>query len=273
MDNHDNHTRTNQTWWNEAAEVHAQGEGYQLKEFKAGMNKLHPLERVEVGNVEGKKLLHLQCHFGMDTLSWARLGAQVTGVDYAEKAIAIARKLSQELALNATFVCCDVHHLLEMFDAAGTYDIVYSSYGAICWLPDLQPWGEVIAHYLKPGGFFYIADGHPFMWAMDEKSSDFRLGYPYFSKEPVKDEIPGTYAEQDAHLEHTTTYSWNHPLSEIFTSLISAGLTIDFFHEHPFCAWACLPEMEMGDDRFQRFTDPGKREMLPLMFSLKATKR
>jgi SAM-dependent methyltransferase len=273
VDNQDHHTLTNQAWWNEAAEVHAQGEGYQLKEFKAGMNKLHALERLEVGNVEGKKLLHLQCHFGMDTLSWARLGAQVTGVDYAEKAIAIARQLGQELALDATFVCCDVQHLPEKLDAQGAFDIVYSSYGAICWLPDLQPWGEVIAHYLKPGGFFYIADGHPFMWAMDEKAADFRLGYPYFSKEPVKDEIPGTYAEQDARLEHTTTYSWNHPLSEIFTALIAAGLTIDFFHEHPFCAWACLPEMERGDDRFQRFTDPGKREMLPLMFSLKATKR
>ncbi len=268
----DDYTRTNQAWWNEAAQVHAQGEGYQLKEFKNGMNKLHPLERAEVGNVEGKRLLHLQCHFGMDTLSWARLGARVTGVDYAEEAIAIARSLSQELAVDATFVCSDLYHLPETLDAAGAFDIVYSSYGAICWLPDLQPWGAIIARYLKPGGFFYIAEGHPFMWVMDEKSPAFRLGYPYFSKEPVKDEIPGTYAEKDARLEHTTTYSWNHPLGEIFTSLISSGLTIDFFHEHPFCAWECLPEMEEGEDHFWRFTDPGKREMLPLMFSLKATK-
>lgn len=271
----DEYTKINQDWWNEAAQVHAQGEAYKVQAFKEGMIKLHPLEREEVGDVTGKKLLHLQCHFGMDTLSWARLGAHVTGVDFADKAIEIARSVSRELHMDATFVCCNLYDLPNVLDATGQFDIVYTSYGVIGWLPDLQPWGKIIAHYLKPGGFFYIAEGHPFMWVFDEKLTDFKIGYPYFSHAPIKDESSGTYAEKEATLEHTTTYGWNHTLSEIFGSLLSAGLTIDFFHEHQFCAWDCFPDMDMeqGQDRFMRFKDPVKRELIPLMFSLKATKK
>jgi SAM-dependent methyltransferase len=268
----DDYTKANLNWWNEAAIVHSQGEGYDLASFKAGKNRLHPLELEEVGDVAGKKLLHLQCHFGMDTLSWARLGAQVTGIDFSDKAIAIAQNLSQELNLNATFICTELYTLPDVLDAAGEFDIVFTSYGAIGWLPDLQPWSHIISHYLKPGGFFYIAEGHPFMWTFDENSMDLKLRYPYFSKEPIKNEEEGTYAEKNARPEHTTTYGWNHTFREIFNSLISTGLTIDFLHEHPFCAWECFTDMEEGADRFLRFKDPAKRDLIPLMFSLKATK-
>lgn len=265
--------KANRGWWDEAAQVHSQGDWYQMKEFRAGAIKLHTLERDEVGDVSGKKLLHLQCHFGMDTLSWARLGAQVTGVDFSEEAIRIARGLSEELHLDATFVCCNLYDLPTVLAGAGTYDIVFSSYGAICWLPDLAPWGAIIARYLKPGGFFYLAEGHPLLWSLDEQSSQFRVTYPYFSKESIRDESSGTYADKDAMLEHRVTYSWNHPLSVIFGSLLSAGLTLDFFHEHPFCAWEALPGMEQGADRLYRFTDPASRGVIPLMYSLKATKQ
>lgn len=265
--------RANRDWWNEAAQVHYRGEGYEMKAFREGKIKLYPLELEEVGAVAGKRLLHLQCHFGMDTLSWARLGAQVTGVDYAEQAIDIARGLSQETGLDASFICSNIYDLPGALDAAGAFDIVFVSYGAINWLPDLQPWGKIIAHYLKPGGFFYIAEGHPFLFTMADKTPELKLGYPYFSKEAIKDDEQGTYAEREARLEHTITYGWNHTLSEIFDSLLSAGLSIDFFHEHQFCTWEALPEMEEGKDRLVRFKDARKREMLPLMFSLKATKR
>ncbi len=268
----DDYTKANLDWWNEAAIIHSQGNVYEMASFRAGKIKLHPLELAEVGDVAGKRLLHLQCHFGMDTLSWARLGAKVTGIDFSDKAIEIAQNLNQELHLDATFIQTDIYNLPNVLDAAGEFDIVFTSYGAISWLPDLQPWGSIIGHYLKPGGFFYIAEGHPFMWTLDDKSVDFKLRYPYFSKEPIKDEEVGTYAEKDAKLEHTTTYGWNHTFSEIFNSLISAGLTINFLHEHPFCAWDAFPDMEQGEDRFNRFKDPAKREMIPLMFSLKATK-
>ena len=269
----DDYMKTNQEWWNEAAQVHAQGDAYLLKEFKVGMNKLYPLDLEEVGDVAGKKLLHLQCHFGLDALCWARLGAEVTGIDFAEQAIAIAQSLSQELHLDATFLCSDLCHLPNVLNAAGEFDIVYTAYGVIGWLPDLRPWGKIIADYLKPGGFFYIAEGHPFMWLFDEKSPEFKLGYPYFSREPIKEESSGTYAEKEAQLKQTTTYSWNHTLSEIFDALLSAGLSIDFFHEHQFCAWECLPDMEKGEDRLMRFKDLKKRELIPLTFSLKATKK
>ncbi len=269
----DDYTKSNLDWWNEAATVHSQGEGYELANFKAGKTKLHFLELEEVGDVAGKRLLHLQCHFGLDTLSWARLGAKVTGIDFSDQAIAIAQSLSQELNLDANFIHTDIYKLPVVLDAAGEFDIIYTSYGAICWLPDLQPWGKIIAHYLKPGGFFYMAEGHPFMWIIDEKSPDFKIGYPYFSKEPIKDESVGTYAEKSAKLVHNTTYGWNHTFSEIFNSLISVGLTIEFLHEHPFCAWEAFPDMEEGEDRFLRFKDQRKRDMLPLMFSLKATKK
>jgi len=246
-----------------------------VDEFRAGMIKLHTLEREEVGDVAGKKLLHLQCHFGMDTLSWARLGAQVTGIDYSEEAIALARRLSQETGLDATFICSNIYDVPDVLEGAGTFDIVFTSYGAIGWLPDLQPWGAIIARYLKPGGFFYIAEGHPFMFTMDDYSAELKIRYPYFSKEAIKGDEPGTYAEKDAHLEHSTTYGWNHTFEEIFGSLLSVGLTIDFFHEHPFCVWESFPEMDMeeGADRYIRFKDPQKREMIPLMFSLKAVKK
>ncbi len=267
--------RVNRDWWDEAARVHFQGKGYMVDEFRTGMIKLHTLEREEVGDVAGKRLLHLQCHFGMDTLSWARLGAQVTGVDYSEEAIELARRLNQETGLDGTFICSNIYDVPDVLEGAGTFDIVFTSYGAIGWLPDLQPWGAIIARYLKPGGFFYIAEGHPFMFTMDDYSTELKVCYPYFSKEAIKGDEQGTYAEKDAHLEHSTTYGWNHTFEEIFGSLLSAGLTIDFFHEHPFCAWEPFPAMDMeeGADRYTRFKDPQKREMIPLMFSLKATKR
>src|SRR6266852_5932566 len=146
----DTYSKANLDWWNEVVGVHAQGDTYGLERFKAGMSKLKYLEREEVGEVTGKSLLHLQCHFGMDTLSWARLGASVTGVDFSEEAIALAQSLSQELAIPARFLQTNIYDLPDVLDEQ--FDLVFTSYGAICWLPDLKPWGQLIARYLKPGG-------------------------------------------------------------------------------------------------------------------------
>src|SRR6266567_5479241 len=264
--------KANLDWWNDAAITHAQGDAYELAAFKSGKSKLKPLELAEVGDVAGKSLLHLQCHFGLDTLSWARLGARVTGVDFSDQAIQLARAISKDVGIDANFICANIYDLPTVFPPAAEFDIVFTSYGAIGWLPDLQPWGQLIADYLKPGGFFYIAEGHPFMWTLDEKVPDLKIGYPYFSSEPIKDESQGTYAEKNAKLEHSTTYGWNHSFSEIFDSLLSAGLSIDFLHEHRFCAWDPFPDMEQDENGFWRFKAPQKRNMIPLMFSLKATK-
>lgn len=266
----DSHMKANLDWWNEVVGVHAQGNTYGLENFKAGMSKLKYLERAEVGDVAGKSLLHLQCHFGLDTLSWARLGAKVTGVDFSETAIDLARSLAAEGGLDAAFVQSDIYDLPQVI--SGQFDIVYTSYGVIGWLPNLLPWGTIIARFLKPGGFFYIAEGHPFMWLLDDTSSDFKVAHSYFSHDAIKEEGEGSYADKSARMAHNVTYGWNHSFSEIFTSLLSAGLRIDFLHEFPFCAWENFPDMVLGEDRFNRMKDPHKEHMIPMTFSLKATR-
>ncbi len=264
----------NRERWNELVAIHAASTSdYNLEGFKNSNDiRIRTLEREEVGDVSGKSLLHLQCHFGLDTLSWARLGAKVTGIDYSDQAIHMARSLSDELHIPATFVLSNVYDLPKTLDETEQFDIVYTSHGVIGWLPDLKPWAQVITHYLKPGGVFYIAEAHPFMWTFDNDSSDFKLKYPYFMREPILSIAENTYADKNAKVQHSTEYGWNHTLSEILGSLINAGLTVNFLHEYPFCAWECFPNMQEGEDRWYRITDPTITDMLPLTFTLKATK-
>ncbi len=263
----------NRERWDELVAHHATSDTYDLEGFKKGDIRIRAFEREEVGDVTGKSLLHLQCHFGLDTLSWARLGAKVTGIDYSNQAIALARSLSQELHIPAIFVLSSVYDLPQTLDAAEQFDIVYTSHGVLGWLPDLKPWAQVIAHYLKPGGMFYIAEAHPFMHIFDNDAPDFKLRYPYFMREPIFTEGEGSYATS-AKVRHTTEYNWNHTFSEILTSLIDVGLKIDFLHEYPFSEWKCFPNMNMQEveNRSYTFTDPSLSHMLPLTFTLKATK-
>ena len=176
----DDYKKANLALWNEWAHLHAGSAFYDVEGFKAGKTSLNPLEMEELGNVAGKTLLHLQCHFGLDSLSWARLGASVTGVDFSDQAIALARSLSQEVGLEAEFVCSDIYELPQVL--AGQFDIVYTSYGVLAWLPDLKNWAAVIAHFLKPGGVFFIAEFHPFAMVFDnsETATGLRIQYPYF---------------------------------------------------------------------------------------------
>ncbi len=262
----------NQQRWNEMVGVHEKSAFYDVTGFKAGRNTIAPLEREELGDVAGKSLLHLQCHFGMDTMSWARLGAQVTGVDYSERAIELARSLAQELAIDAHFVRSNIYDLPNDTLIPNTFDIVYTSHGVLGWLPDLMPWGKVIAHYLKPGGTFYVMEAHPFMMTLDENSSDLKVMYPYFSPEALKFDTEHSYADPVTVLTNKTEYGWNHSLGEIFNALLSQGLAIDFFHEFSFNSWQYFAEMEKGPDGWSRFKDEQKRTQVPLMFSLKATK-
>ena len=265
--------RVNQQRWNEMVGVHEKSAFYNVAGFKAGRNTITPLEREELGNVAGKSLLHLQCHFGMDTMSWARLGAKVTGVDYSERAIELAQALAKELAINAHFVRSNIYDLPDDNLIPGKFDIVYTALGVLGWLPDLKHWGKVIAHYLKPGGTFYILEAHPFMFTVDENSPDLKVVYPYFSSDALKFDNEHTYADSVTVLTNKTEYGWNHSFSEIFNALLSAGLSIDFLHEFAFCGWQYFSDMETGEDGWSRFKDEGKRNKVPLMFSLKATKK
>lgn len=266
----DKHTEQNLRHWNEVTPIHAKSRFYDVKGFKAGRCTLMSVEREELGDVKGKTLLHLQCHFGMDTMSWARLGAKVTGVDFSDKAIELAKSLSKELGIEAEFLCCNIYELPRVLK--GEYDIVFTSYGILCWLPDLKKWAQIITHFLKPGGTFYIIEGHPFNTVFENEryTKELKVRYSYFhSSEPTKWEPDGTYADKDAKVTNPS-YEWTHPLSNIINALISAGLQIEFLHEFPYWCEDHFPFMEKGQDGWWRLK--GGKETIPLMFSLKATK-
>jgi SAM-dependent methyltransferase len=225
--------------WDERVPIHAASRFYDVDGFKAGRSSLMSIELDEMDDVRGKSLLHLQCHFGMDTISWARMGAKVTGVDFSEAAIDLARSLSDELDIPARFVASNIYDLPVALDEPGQFDIVFTSYGVLGWLPDMPGWASVVAHFLKSGGTFYIVDGHPAKNIFDDEGDGgLRVRYPYFgSSEPTVYEPDGgesyTYTDGDTPLE-TAAYEWNHSLGEIVSSLAAAGLTIEFLHEFPF---------------------------------------
>lgn len=228
----DEYLRANLAHWDELARIHPGVEAYGLAAFKAGKSKLNALDHAEVGDVRGKSLLHLQCHFGLDTLSWAREGAEVTGADFSGEAIAAARAIAAECGLPARFVQSTIYGLPEHLD--GQFDVIYTGRGALCWLPDLRRWGEVVAHFLRPGGVFYVQDTHPYLFMYDERSGDTepRLLYSYFHRaEPDRFDAPASYADPNAKLENTAEYIWTHPLGEIVATLADNGLRIEFLHE------------------------------------------
>lgn len=270
----------NRRHWDEATAIHTRGNVYGVEDFKAGLCRLHRLEVEEVGDVRGKRLLHLQCHFGLDTLSWARRGASVTGVDFSNDAIAYARNLAVETGLSADFVCSNLYDVPSVLDAPGAFDVVFTSYGVLNWLPDLKPWGELIAHYLKPGGFFYVVEAHPTarMFPIEEdlpKAGSFRPFFPYFHEaQGLRFPAGADYA--DAGARHTIDeHEWQHSLGDIVSSLTAQGLRVDFLREYPFCAWevvaGCTEVVEKFSDSHCYLRRPGEPQ-LPLMFSLKATK-
>ncbi|MFC2038726.1 class I SAM-dependent methyltransferase [Chloroflexota bacterium] len=264
----DEYLKNNRELWDELTPIHEQAEEYGVREFKAGECSLRPTEKKEVGDVSGKSLLHLQCHFGMDTLSWARLGAAVTGMDFSEKAIDLARSLSRETGIKADFICCDVYDLPSML--TGEFDIVFTSYGVLAWLPDLNRWAEIIARYLRPGGFFYIVEGHPVLQIFEnsEEARDFEVRYSYFHRqEPTEWEPEGDYADRSATVQNSS-YEWTHNMGEIINALIGAGLRIEFLHEFPVSGyrWSSFTEKTANGEWHI------EGDKIPLTFSIKAVK-
>ena len=268
----DDYRRANRDLWNEWADIHARSDFYDMEGFKAGKSSLQAFEIDELGEVTGKSFLHLQCHFGMDTLSWARLGARVVGVDFSERAIELASELNQELGLDVDFVCADIYELPEVLQ--GQFDVVYTSHGVLAWLPDLERWGQIIARFLKTGGIFYMSEFHPYAYVFDddERVSELKVRYPYFhSSEPMVFEVQGSYADRGAQVEQDLSYEWAHSLSDVLNALLSAGLRLEFLHEYPFSVFALFPSlMEKGPEGMWRLKEADG--MIPLMFSLKASK-
>jgi 2-polyprenyl-3-methyl-5-hydroxy-6-metoxy-1,4-benzoquinol methylase len=266
----DRYLESNRMVWNDWTDLHATDSEYDIAAFKAGKCTLHSIEREEFGDVAGKSLLHLQCHFGLDTLSWARRGAIVTGVDFADRAIELARRLSEETEIPARFLCAELEQIPELLQER--FDIVFTSYGVLCWLPDIQSWGRTVAELLKPGGTFFIAEFHPFAYVFSDEPghTEPTLGYRYFDQHaPMRFENTGSYASPDAPYR-SVTYEWAHSLSEIVNALIAAGLRIESLHEYPYCASEMFPYQIKSEDGWWRMRDPNWS--IPLTFSIRATK-
>ena len=196
----------------------------------------------------------------------------MTGVDFSDQAIVLARSLAQEAGLDAQFICTNVYDLPKAEIRPQTFDIVYMARGVLGWLPDLYQWAEIIADLLMPGGTFYLAEVHPLLRILDQQAGQIQVVFPYFVSEPLRFEYEHSYVDASTKLTHTVEYEWRHSMSTILNALLAGGLKLDFLHEFPFCAWACFPDMERGQDGWWRFRDKNKEQLLPLFFSLKATK-
>ena len=267
----DEYTEANRRHWDEVVPIHAGSDFYDVASFKAGKTKLKPVELEELSDVRAKTMLHLQCHFGLDTLSWAREGAIVTGVDFSNQAIETARALAAECNIDARFIVSNVYELPDKLD--GQFDIVFTSYGALCWLPDIPRWAQVAAHFVKPGGTFYVAEFHPFAGIFDDAQDvdDLHVRHPYFpTDEPLRFDDLGTYTDRGAELKNSTTYEWLHPVSEVVTALIDAGLRIEFLHEFPFSTYQFLSFTKIVADGSARLTKHDGS--VPLLYSIKARK-
>lgn len=265
MQDYQPYFEANKLLWNQRTAVHKDSSFYDVPAFLAGTSSLNQIELHELGDVSGKTILHLQCHFGMDSLSLARMGAKVTGVDLSDEAIKEARRLNEELELDARFICCNVYdlgdHLHEQFD------IVFTSYGVVGWLPDLQPWAKLIDHFLKPGGFFYMAEFHPVVWMLDE---DFKeVKYYYQNREIIETDSTGTYTDRDAPIK-AKEYSWNHGLGEVINPLLSQGLQLQFLNEYTYSPYPCFQHVVQGVDGLWRVK--GLEDKIPMVYSLKAVK-
>ncbi len=265
----------NKALWEAWTAIHAEGSFYDLAGFREGGIRLTDEEVEAVGDVRGKTLLHLQCHFGIDTLSWARLGATVTGADFSPAAIRLARELAADLDFpEARFVESNLYDLPSNLD--GQFDVVYTSRGILGWLPDIEGWARVVAHFVKPGGIFYISEIHPIAQAFENEGvepGELRLAYPYWSHpEPLVFDVQGSYADPTADVGEQREHGWDHGLGEIVTALIDAGLTLEWLRESAQLDWGAdfLVETAPASGRYR--LPPEAKGELPLMFSLRACK-
>jgi len=268
VDKNKQYFEVNKETWNKKVSIHAKSEFYDVDGFLNGKTSLNAYELEELGAVEGKSLLHLQCHFGQDTLSWSRLGAKCTGIDLSSEGIKVAKKLNDKLGLDATFIESNLYEVPEK--VTGKFDIVFTSYGVVSWLPDLKTWGGIIASKLKKGGVFYMIEFHPIVWMFDFLQTPPKLTYPYLKGETIYEEYKGTYTNSDADIV-SKEYGWNHGLGEVVTSLTSVGLEIEFLHEFDKSPYNSFPEMDATDDGM--FVLKDEQRMIPLLFSIKATKK
>ncbi len=263
----------NRANWDERAPIHFASAMYDVEAFRrdpAHLSGVVAFDRAAVGDVTGKRLLHLQCHIGTDTLSWARLGADVTGLDVSGVSLEHARQLFAATGTPGRFVHAEVHDAVAALGGE-RFDVVYTGVGALNWLPDIRRWASVVADLLTPGGLLHLREGHPVLGSLDEhRAPELVVRYPYFeTEEPLVFDEPGTYTDPDAHVVHRTTHEWQHGLGEVVTALLRAGLVLTALEEHRFVEWQAHPHMELGDDGVWRLP-AAQRDLVPLMYSLTA---
>lgn len=265
--------RDNLAAWDERAPAHARAEGYRVARFREDPAYLSDVVAFDIpllGDVDGLTGIHLQCHIGTDTISLARRGAQMTGLDFSGESLAQARELAEATRSDVDFVQSDVYDAVEALGGE-RFDFVFTGIGALCWLPDVRRWAQVVHDLLVPGGFLFIREGHPMLWSMDESVDDELVaGYPYFEvPAPITDEHDGSYLPVDTTFRAEVSHSWNHGLAETVMALLDTGMALDLLAEHDSCPWEALPgKMREDDDGEWRLLE--RPERLPLTYTLRA---
>ena len=260
-----NYVEINKHSWNNRTDTHLNSEFYNLEGFLKGETSLNPLDLEIIGDIRGKAILHLQCHFGQDTMSLSRLGAEVTGVDLSDKAISNAKRIAKETNSDAKFICCDVYDLEQHLDEK--FDIVFTSYGTITWLPDLEKWGKLISKFLKPDGKFIFIEFHPVVWMFDDNFE--KIGYNYFNVSPIIESESGTYADKSADISQSYV-TWNHSMSEVISSLLDNQMQITDFREYdysPYNVFSNMIEFEPKKFRIKHLDNK-----IPMVYSIVAHK-
>jgi SAM-dependent methyltransferase len=272
----DDWVEVNRANWEERVPAHAASVDYAVERFVEDPDFISDVVRFDLprlGDLHGLRGVHLQCHIGTDTLSLARLGAQMSGLDFSPAALEQARALARRLGIDASFVEAEVYDALSVLEA-GSFDFLYTGIGALCWLPRIKPWAEVVAGLLRPGGWLLLREGHPMLWTLsDAPTGPLAVEYPYFEREePLVWEEEGTYVETDMQFEHNVSHSWNHGLGEVVTALLEVGFELTMLIEHDSVPWEALPgRMERTELSEWRLAEAPWR--LPHTYTLRAVKR
>ncbi len=265
----------NRAMWDERAPAHAASPDYQIERFLTDPDHLSEVVTFDLprlGPISGLRGVHLQCHIGTDTLSLARLGATVSGLDFSAAAIEQARSLARQTGTEIDYHVSDVYRAVEVL-GADRYDFVFTGIGALCWLPDITRWAETVAGLLRPGGRLFLREGHPVLWAtdLDRMDGSLVIDFPYFERtDPTIWDEPGTYVDTETEFANTRSAEWNHGIGEILTAVLGAGLTITAFEEHRSVPWQAMPGMVQDENGEYRL--PERPDRLPLTYTLQAVR-
>lgn len=261
-----NYIEINKETWNVKTDIHVGSDFYDMASFLAGKTSLNDIELNLLGNIKGKRILHLQCHFGQDTISLERLGASVIGVDLSDKAIDKANEIANQVNSKATFICCNIYDLPNYLNEQ--FDIVYTSYGTISWLPDMDKWANIVSHFLKPNGKFVFVEFHPVVWMFDDAFK--KVGYDYFNSGALLETTSGTYADKSAPIMQTSV-NWNHSISEVVTAILKNNLTLNVLEEYDYSPYNCFDNTIEFEHKKYRIKHIEKK--IPMVYALVATKK